>query len=456
MYLASLDDGNSRYLQACARIAHPAEPLARSSQHWRETLTAVSRAIEAVPPASVTMRVALDATGALSVHVAVLARAEHEATLRRWCGGLTRLERLARGAVEFSATREGFDAALGVLPPRACRVSAPPYRERGAWVACDVHMIDTLGPLLIEALGLGFRLVFQANALPVAPSRDVVREARRNLLALRELPGVPAELVNAQGVLAEGAATAGALVEEFVACDAEGESWLHTVLVRHARERFGAWRLESPTFAFGDAAEVPGLDAAIHSALLSGGLPPADEWCAIARPASISGDLVAWAPPETLRGAPDGDHESADVTPFAPSDAPPPDEHAPEYAFVSYRHGDAPRVFALVRAMRDQGIPCWYDRGIPGGSEWDAVIEERIARCRALVVFLSNGALQSKFVRREIKFADALDKPIVSVLLEPVHLGEGLRMLLTQYQMLEASHPDIAHDLQLAWTRDVT
>ena len=54
------------------------------------------------------------------------------------------------------------------------------------------------------------------------------------------------------------------------------------------------------------------------------------------------------------------------------------------------------------------------------------------------MLFLTETALESKFVRREVKFADAINKPIVTLSLEPVELKYGLQMLLTQYQMLAA------------------
>jgi len=60
------------------------------------------------------------------------------------------------------------------------------------------------------------------------------------------------------------------------------------------------------------------------------------------------------------------------------------------------------------------------------------------------VLFLSARAVASKYIRREAKLADALNKPLVSSVLEPVTLREGLHMLLTEYQMVDAGVSDIA------------
>ena len=64
------------------------------------------------------------------------------------------------------------------------------------------------------------------------------------------------------------------------------------------------------------------------------------------------------------------------------------------------------------------------------------------------MLFLSNIAVKSKYVRREVKFADRLDKPLLSVLLEPVELIQGMDMLLTQFQMIDATQKDFFEILQ--------
>jgi hypothetical protein len=86
------------------------------------------------------------------------------------------------------------------------------------------------------------------------------------------------------------------------------------------------------------------------------------------------------------------------------------------------------------------------DSHIPAGSEWDAILEERIQSCRAVILFLSNAAVDSKYVRREVKYADTINKPILAVEMEEVRLRHGLDMLLSQLQRVNARHAlDMAH-----------
>lgn len=131
--------------------------------------------------------------------------------------------------------------------------------------------------------------------------------------------------------------------------------------------------------------------------------------------------------------------------PAAPEPAP-----GPGFAFVSYKREDFARVEPHLRTLGRIDCPFWYDTGIPGGAEWAATIEARIRSCGFLLVFLTREAVASKHVRREVKFADKLDKPIVPVLLEPVDLGGGLDMLLSQYQMLDSRDHDFEERLRAA------
>ena len=127
---------------------------------------------------------------------------------------------------------------------------------------------------------------------------------------------------------------------------------------------------------------------------------------------------------------------SATQPPSAPAGPPEPYAGNGDYFFVSYSQRDIDRVGPLMERIARGGNNLWYDRGIPGGAEWDSMIEERIQSCIGIVLFLTEAAVESKFVRREVKFADAIDKRIVTLRLDTVELKHGLHMLLTQYQML--------------------
>jgi hypothetical protein len=164
--------------------------------------------------------------------------------------------------------------------------------------------------------------------------------------------------------------------------------------------------------------------------------------------------LLSWQPSRRLdavvrrqEAAGDGDIPEPPVT-MPTSRLPEPYGGDGAFAFVSYKRQDLARIAPILEAVSALGVPLWYDAGIPGGAEWDAVIEERLTHCRFVLLFTSTAAVKSKYVRREVKFADARDTPLLSVLLEDTSLGDGMGMLLTQYQMLDARTPDFQKRLR--------
>lgn len=78
------------------------------------------------------------------------------------------------------------------------------------------------------------------------------------------------------------------------------------------------------------------------------------------------------------------------------------------------------------------------------------MIEDRLANSRFVLLFTSRAAIESKYVRREVKFADALDVQVLAILLEDATLAHGMRMLLTQYQMIDTRAADFPSQLRRA------
>ena len=152
--------------------------------------------------------------------------------------------------------------------------------------------------------------------------------------------------------------------------------------------------------------------------------------------------LLAGAEPAQGKTMPPGIDQPA----VSSGTMPPPFEGAAGYLFVSYKHNDASRIGPLLEVVRSLGYNVWYDAGIPGGSEWDAVIEERVRNADALIMFLSREAVLSKYVRREIKYADMIDKPILTIRLEEAELSHGLGMLLTTYQMVDPPNTEAGRE----------
>ena len=120
------------------------------------------------------------------------------------------------------------------------------------------------------------------------------------------------------------------------------------------------------------------------------------------------------------------------------------------FIFVGYKRENISQIKPILLSLCASGCEVWYDKGIPGALEWDAAIEERIKNCKLFLLFLSQPSVDSKYVRREVRFADFCDKPILSVKLEQVTLAHGLYMLLQQYQMLDATASDFSSEIRRA------
>ena len=89
-----------------------------------------------------------------------------------------------------------------------------------------------------------------------------------------------------------------------------------------------------------------------------------------------------------------------------------------DFLFVSYKREEFARVVLTLAQLTDVGYRVWWDAGISGGEEWERRLQERIAACRCVLVFLSEQAVASEHVRAEMQAARRLGKPIVPVRLD--------------------------------------
>lgn len=151
--------------------------------------------------------------------------------------------------------------------------------------------------------------------------------------------------------------------------------------------------------------------------------------------------------PSAVDSAVSGDR-SRDV---AGEDEPPSPTEGDDFIFVSYKREDLARIAPFMRRIVSWGYAIWYDRGISGGSEWNAVIDDHVSRCKGLVVFLSQAAVESKMVRREMILADKENRPIVGIRLDKgVEFKHGLKGMMAQYQVIDATSSDFSDQLAKA------
>jgi serine/threonine kinase PknH len=115
--------------------------------------------------------------------------------------------------------------------------------------------------------------------------------------------------------------------------------------------------------------------------------------------------------------------------------------------FISYSSQDRSTVDALTTALRRGQQQVWFDQELGGGDSWWNKILEQIRSCEVFIVALSNNWLQSKPSQSELRYAKALNRPIL-----PVRIGEVDSMRvnpLAALQIIDYRNPTIDAGIQL-------
>jgi TIR domain len=456
MYLAAFEHDVFRILQGCVRLGPLPTVYRETLALWWRTLEGRLRSREAVTGCHHALRLLLDCDGSMRRLLIISGPPEAESELRRYLASFTRLDSVVEGSLGLALTRAEHDAFLDGFPKLQTRVSAGRFGAGNAWFACPFQIGSQLDNLFAEADTFGYRLGYQVHVRPWTADPEALRDARKNALRVRSIPGVPKPLAEMQQQLVEGLANATALCEEFVAVDShEAARWLAETLRRDFKRRTAALPFDLPKFDFGNESDGL-LTAATHSSVFEE--LSLDERCANAIDNNRVMEILGWRGSSDLelrfasRVAPvahalNGDEDltrldTARVFPAAY-------EGEEEFLFVSYKHQDIQSIAPILKYLYQRGINFWYDKGIPGGSEWDATLEQKLQQCSLVLLFVSSASIKSKYVRREAKYADVVDKPLLSIRLEDAVLAHGMEMLLTQYQMLDAKAPDF--EIQLDW-----
>lgn len=100
------------------------------------------------------------------------------------------------------------------------------------------------------------------------------------------------------------------------------------------------------------------------------------------------------------------------------------------YAFMSYSHKDEDRIKPLIEKLQCVGCNIWYDEGILPADEWAETIAKKLSEAKLFFLILSNNAVASQNVKREIYYAVSNNIPILTFYLEKVELSQGLALQL--------------------------
>jgi hypothetical protein len=454
MYLEKIKGGDADYLQALVRF-----PNVSTSEAWWRSYERRISAAPALRELSSAYRLRLREDGSVERMFSAVFDPRQEKMARRFFASFIFLESLDEDSVELPEEAADFEAWAGDLPKFRHKMMPPILQtSENFWLACDFRVAAYLASLISEAQTLGFSFAYQAHFRPFAPDPDMRRRVGRNLLALQNSSRAPSEILRDQKRQVDRFSKATFQIEEIIYVDdMEGGNWLVGALARSFRDDPARGRLDPPTIEFGAVERETDAALMMHSSLLFDDWTGDDLFCSQAEDGSFRKGLLSLRPaldPKAKRETPgsEGDHPpEPPPTPFPPDvDLPPPFEGR-GHVFISYRRLDLRRIAPIMRRLCDQGLPIWYDRGIAGGEEWDEVLERKIEEAGLLLIFLSQAAVESKYCRREIKFADAINIPLMAVTLETVQLSHGLKFMLQQLQMISAHD----HEFETILTRSI-
>jgi hypothetical protein len=115
--------------------------------------------------------------------------------------------------------------------------------------------------------------------------------------------------------------------------------------------------------------------------------------------------------------------------------------------FVSYSSQDRSAIEPLTAALRRARQQVWFDDDLGGGEAWWNEILERIRSCEVFIVALSNHSLESKPCQAELRYAKALERPILPVQIGPV---DSMRANpLAALQVIDYQSPSVDAGIQL-------
>src|SRR5437879_9115291 len=109
------------------------------------------------------------------------------------------------------------------------------------------------------------------------------------------------------------------------------------------------------------------------------------------------------------------------------------------HVFISYASQDATVAAALVEALERHGVGCWVaPRDVKAGALYADAIIRAISSAKVIVLVLSESAIASSHVSREVERASSKKRPIIALRIDAAPLTPALEYFLSESQWVEA------------------
>lgn len=100
------------------------------------------------------------------------------------------------------------------------------------------------------------------------------------------------------------------------------------------------------------------------------------------------------------------------------------------YLFVSYSHRDTKKVYPILDALYERKYRMWYDESCENGNDFRDELRERIEKCEAVLLFVSENSMKSPFCGMEIIVARENKKRLYPIYLDSAEIPPAFQILL--------------------------
>ncbi len=100
------------------------------------------------------------------------------------------------------------------------------------------------------------------------------------------------------------------------------------------------------------------------------------------------------------------------------------------YLFVSYSHRDTAKVYPILDKLYDRKYRLWYDESCETGNDFRDELRQRIEKCEAVLLFVSESSMTSPFCGMEIIVARENKKRLYPIYLDSAEVPPAFQILL--------------------------
>lgn len=412
------------------------------------------------------IRISCSDKAALRIALFVWVKENNRRSLENYFGLYLALDSVVPGSIVQPVCQEDCDKLLTSFPKYRTRIDASGFRKDAVSFLCDFKIFTLLDDILAKASAYRMPAEYQINLYPFLLQAELFKAAKKNLLHMADILGLPEKTLKQQRDLVNHLPEKKFLVEEFLGFNRVDHCDLFSGMLAYQFElNYGTLGFVTPGFEFYEGAYENSLKLARYCKTSSN--MPWDEICGSVIDDAQEKKILTWRPYPNAYFASGTDQIG--VSEFVTKneneqlntrlvdnsnseeivvEIPLPYRGDSDFIFISYSHHDEKEIIPIIRNIMKWGYLLWWDKGIPGGAEWDALIEKKIEGCQLVILFLSESSVKSRFLRREVKFADAIGKSVMCVDLNESELSHGLKMLLSQYQRISFSTPGFYDSLK--------